>query len=379
MSSAARAEGWYAGIMSGTSLDAIDVVIARFSAAEPRITLRTCTESPFPDALRDRLTALIDAPQTVHLDELGQLHRTLGTTYSKALQQALTEAELTSADLTAVGCHGQTVRHQPDGTTGFSLQLGCAATLAAASGVAAVGDFRSADIALGGQGAPLVPAFHQFAFGAQDTPRVVVNIGGIANITVLQADGRISGYDTGPGNTLLDSACRRSQGQPYDSDGALAAAGTVDADLLNTLLQDPYFARTGPRSTGRERFNWRWLQQLLAAADKQGIAPADLQATLAELTAHSVAAAVQMETAAGDVFVCGGGAFNSDLLRRLQAQLTDPDRQIATTAALGLDPAWVEATAFAWLARARLLDLPGSVPAVTGARRAAVLGALHQP
>lgn len=362
----------YAGLMSGTSLDAVDVVITRF----PSDTLDIVAQHThaYPAELRARIVAMIDQPDRVALDELGAVHRELGCLYGAALSAALDAAELAPTAVAAAGCHGQTVRHSPDAAAPFTLQLGCGATAAVCSGVTIVNDFRSADMALGGQGAPLVPAFHHAAFASPATTRVIVNLGGIANVTVLEPGAPVLAWDTGPGNTLLDSHCAAHRKQAFDAGGAWAASGHVDEALLTRLLADPYFARSAPKSTGREYFNARWLQQHCDAGAPQG---ADLQATLAELTARSIATAIAGAAPDAEVYLCGGGAANNDLQNRLRHSL--PGSAISTTAALGVAPDWVEATAFAWLARARLEKIPGNLPSATGAARAAVLGALHAP
>lgn len=362
----------YAGLMSGTSLDAVDVVVADFAAEQPQLIV-THAHS-FPEPLRQRLTRLIQSPAGVHLDELGTLHRELGGLYSEALLTCLRNGGLQPTDIAAAGCHGQTVRHSPGATPPFSLQLGCGATTAALSGVAIVNDFRSGDMALGGQGAPLVTAFHQAAFTA-DVPRVIVNIGGIANLTVLQPGQAVRAWDTGPGNTLLDAHSQAERGSEFDAGGAWAATGAVDEEFLAALLTDPYFSREAPKSTGREHFNRPWLDTHLAAA---GAPPsgADLQATLAELTARTLAAGVRSAVRQAEVYICGGGAANADLCSRLARCL--PDCQLGTTVELGIPPDWVEATAFAWLARARLTRVAGNVASATGAERPALLGAVHR-
>ena len=231
--------GAYIGLMSGTSLDAIDAVVADFDNG---VHIAATLEQPFPPKLRHQLQALISAPGAVNLDELGHIDRDLATAYADTVHTLLDSAGIAAADIGAIGCHGQTVRHQPDGPSGFSMQLGNGAALATATGIAVVNDFRSADIALGGQGAPLVPAFHREVFGSAATDRTIVNIGGIANITLLPAAGEVSGYDTGPGNTLLDLWCAQHLGKPHDADGAWAAGAEPDAALLETLLADSYFA-----------------------------------------------------------------------------------------------------------------------------------------
>jgi anhydro-N-acetylmuramic acid kinase len=363
----------YAGLMSGTSLDAIDAVI--INCAGDQVKLLATVEFPFPERLRNRLANLITAPE-IDLDHLGRAHRELGQVYANAVTALLDSADISSAAISAIGCHGQTVRHQPNANPPFSLQIGDAAALAAATGVTVVSDFRSADIALGGQGAPLVPAFHRFAFGSSKQQRVVVNIGGIANITVLKTSGETSGFDTGPGNTLMDHWCWQNLGQRFDRDGKWAAEGEIDETLLDSLLTDDYFSLPAPKSTGREHFNAAWLERHLDSLT-QPPCPADVQATLAALTVTSIAGSISEYAGNAEIFVCGGGAHNSTLMRQIATKL--PNNTVATTAELGIEPDWVEAAAFAWLARARLLGEPGNIPAVTGASAEALLGAVHRP
>jgi len=363
----------YIGLMSGTSLDAVDAVITRFDANP--IVLASVAH-PFPEGLRHRLQQFIVQPEATSLDDLGHAGRELAATYAEAVAAVLRAAQLNSQDIRAIGCHGQTLRHNPNGPSGFTLQLGDAAALAITSGIAVVSDFRSADIALGGQGAPLVPAFHQAVFGIEGTSRAIVNMGGIANITALQANGDIVGCDTGPGNTLLDLWCEQHTGKRHDANGAWAASGSVNDDLLGMLLTDPFFAAPPPKSTGREHFNRTWLQRFLDSAPNQ-IEAADVQATLVELTAVSIADVAADIADGSEIYLCGGGASNSYLVSRIAVAL--PGAKVSTTATLGIDPDMVEAAAFAWLARARLNHEPGNVTSITGASRPAILGALHAP
>jgi anhydro-N-acetylmuramic acid kinase len=366
----------FIGLMSGTSLDAIDAALVRFSDHPLHTTeLLATREHPFPAEIRSALQQLIQSPLGVDLDQLGQLDRSLGVLYADAVNALLREAAVDAKSIKAIGNHGQTIRHQPDAQIPFTLQIGDAATLANICGITTVSDFRSADIALGGQGAPLAPAFHQWAFARQDRPGCVVNIGGIANITVLQPGTPLTGFDTGPGNTLLDAWCNQHQNKRFDKDGRWAGSGNCIANLLEALLADPYFAKPAPKSTGREYFNPVWLANSLAgfkAAD-----PADVQATLAELTAHTIATAIKQQADAGSIWLCGGGALNADLFERIQRHL--PAFEVATTAALGIPPAWVEAAAFAWLARERLLGSAVDIASVTGARASGILGSINLP
>jgi anhydro-N-acetylmuramic acid kinase len=361
----------FIGLLSGTSMDGIDAALVAFGDRSLDI-VGTCAQ-PYPDDLRDALRAAALAPQECGLDCYGELNRRVGEAFRDAALALLAVTGAEVAEIAAIGSHGQTLRHRPHATYPFSLQIGDASVIASGTRIRTVSDFRSADVALGGEGAPLAPAFHDWLFRDPGQCRSIVNVGGIANLTFLPAGTKpASGHDTGPGNTLMDAWIRRHRDLPFDRDGTWAAAGHVHAPLLAALLADPYFATAAPKSTGFEYFNLDWLQR----QPVDGLAPEDVQATLCELTAASVAQEVQA-AGGGDVFVCGGGAHNGDLLRRLGARL--PGSRVTTTAAVGLDPDWVEAAVFAWLAMRRLQGLPGNLPRVTGASRPAVLGAVHEP
>jgi anhydro-N-acetylmuramic acid kinase len=367
----------FIGLMSGTSVDAVDGVLADFDGDRPDAAVRTIAfaTQPMPAPLRDTLLSL----QQSGPDELARaaLAAVALTDLYAQVARRLIEAAAGRA-VTAIGAHGQTVRHRPE--LGYTLQLIDGARLAELTGCVTVTDLRSADVAAGGQGAPLVPAFHALAFASPQRRRAVVNVGGIANVSLLPAGGgRVTGFDTGPGNLLMDAWRERHGGQPFDRDGAWAATGRVDTGLLDRLLADPYFALPPPKSTGRDLFTIGWLDRMLAAyTERCGTSPdpADVQATLAELTAVSVARACA-GFEAEECRVCGGGAHNGHLMRRLAAQL--PGILVGSTAELGVDPGSVEALAFAWLARERLARRPGNLPAVTGARGSRVLGAVYAP
>jgi anhydro-N-acetylmuramic acid kinase len=359
----------YVGLMSGTSLDGVDAVLAEISpSGEPRL-LHT-HYLPYPDGLRAQLLALhAPQPDEIHLAAIAA--NTLARLYAEATSALLTGFD--STRVRAIGCHGQTLRHRP--AEGYTLQIGNASLLAELTRITVVADFRSRDIAAGGQGAPLVPAFHARVLRAPDAHRVIANIGGIANITDLPADGPVRGWDTGPGNMLLDAWIKRHHGAHYDRDGTWAASGTVHPGLLAALTRHEYLQRPLPKSAGREQFNLDWLDALLGGLNET-LAPADVQATLLEFTATSLADAVKRECAgAQELYLCGGGAHNSALMQRIHAHL--PGVRVATTAALGIDPDWVEALAFAWLARQTLRGAPGNLPAVTGARGERILGAIY--
>ncbi|WP_375056382.1 anhydro-N-acetylmuramic acid kinase [Zobellella sp. DQSA1] len=359
----------YIGIMSGTSLDGIDAVLVETDGE--RIRLRTRSGSPFEPGLRGRLLALADGG-TVTAREWGELDAELGRAYAGVVLQLLAESGRQASDIRAIGCHGQTIWHQPDGPLPFSLQLGDGNRLAAETGITTINDFRRKDMALGGQGAPLVPAFHRQVLGGTDRVRLVVNIGGIANITVLTPDAPVLGYDVGPGNMLMDLWCQRHTGQPFDRDATLARQGRVLPALLTTLLAEPWLALPAPKSTGRELFNESWLDRQLTGDE----AEADVQATLAEFTVTAIAHEAE-KWPAGELLVCGGGGHNPLLLERLAALL--PGWRVDTTNAVGVDMDAMEAMAFAWLAHQTLHGLAGNLPAVTGARRPAILGAIHLP
>jgi len=355
--------------MSGTSLDGVDAVLAEIGPAG-QIRLLHTHYLPYPDALRARLLAL-HAPQPDEIHLAAVAANALARLYAEAVK-ALLDGFVPDR-VRAIGCHGQTLRHRP--ADGYTLQIGNAALLAELTRIAVVADFRSRDIAAGGQGAPLVPAFHARALRDPDAHRVIANIGGIANLTDLPANGTVRGWDTGPGNMLLDAWIQRHSGARYDRDGAWAASGAVHDSLLAALTKHDFLQRPPPKSTGREQFNLDWLDAILGSLDA-AVAPADVQATLLEFTALSLTDAVKRECmGAQELYVCGGGAHNGALMQRIRACL--PGVRVATTATLGIDPDWMEALAFAWLARQTLHHAPGNLPAVTGARGERVLGAIY--
>lgn len=374
------------GLMSGTSLDAVDGVLAQL-ATDGTVKILADASEPLPEALRQELLALNQAgPNELHRAALAA--NDLADVYAQVVMHLLQRTGLRASAVSAIGAHGQTVRHRPD--LGYTWQLNAPARLAEATGIAVVADFRSRDVAAGGQGAPLVPAFHQAVFGAE-VPRVLLNLGGIANVSIVPAQGavvapddvewphQLSGFDTGPANMLLDLWCARHRGVPYDADGQWAATGRVNADLCAYLYaSEPWFALPPPKSTGRDRFHSGWLERRLTDYSQRrgAVAPADVQATLVELTALSVSRAIR--AVAGDtreVYVCGGGAANPVLMAALAQYL--PGRQVASTQELGIHPQHVESLAFAWLAYAHLIGMEGNVPAVTGAIGHRILGALY--
>lgn len=361
----------YIGLMSGTSVDGVDAVLADF--ATPRPTLRAHVQHAFAPELRDALLQLTAAGAD-ELHRAGIAAQHLARAYAAAVEDLLLHAGVEADEVAAVGAHGQTVRHRPD--AGYTWQLNAPATLAELTGIDVVADFRVRDLAAGGQGAPLVPAFHAAFFGGA-RPLAVVNIGGIANVTGLpgQAAGAVTGFDCGPGNVLLDGWAQRHLGQPMDRDGAWAAGGTVDAALLAALLTEPFLRQAPPKSTGRELFNADWLQRMLATLPRPPAAQ-DVQTTLTRFTARTIGQAIAAHVpAAVEVVVCGGGGRNRCLIAMLAEEAGG--RPLASSEAYGLAPEQVEACAFAWLARAHLLRRAGNLPAVTGARGTRVLGALY--
>jgi anhydro-N-acetylmuramic acid kinase len=365
----------YIGLMSGTSADAIDAALVEIAVNQPIRLLATRAHPIAPDT-RAALEALMTSGDN-EIDRAGELDVALGEMFAEAAVTLLTDAGIRAQEVRAIGSHGQTIRHRPGARFPFTRQIGNPSTIAERTGITTVADFRARDMAAGGQGAPLAPAFHDWAFRSRAAARAIVNIGGIANVTLLPADAARAptGFDTGPGNTLLDQWIRRHHGCDFDRDGAWAASGRVHQDLLAALLADPYFRTPPPQSSGREHFNLPWLDRILATGFEQ-VDPVDVQATLTHLTARAIADAVTHYGAeAAEIYACGGGSHNRALLQALRDHL--PDRRIDTTAALGVHPDWVEASAFAWLAHQTLLGQPGNLPSVTGARRPVILGGIY--
>jgi len=388
MTAPSRIATAYIGLMSGTSLDGVDAVLAEFNddfnaKAAPAFRLLGTHFAPFPDPLRTELAVLQAAsPDEMHRAALASVR--LAHVYADAVQALLTAAGVRPDAIQAVGCHGQTVRHRPE--LGFTVQLNHPALLAELCGMTVVADFRSRDVAAGGQGAPLLPAFHAANFASVDQDRVILNLGGFANVTALpkidaangaHTAGQVIGFDTGPANVLLDDWAGRHLNTSFDQDGTWAASGRVDAALLATLLADPWFRLAPPKSTGRDYFHLQWL-------DRHGVTklrPQDVQATLAELSAASIADAVERwcfpkGSSNLAVYACGGGTHNRDLMARLAQRLGRAT--LATTDALGLHPDWVEAAGFAWFARQALARQPANLPSVTGAKGPRILGAIYQ-
>jgi anhydro-N-acetylmuramic acid kinase len=363
----------FAGVMSGTSLDGVDVVVADF-APESGACCQThgAAHVAYPSMLRDELLAL-QMPGTSELARAGAAANMLAELYADGIARALENAHVASEQVIAVGVHGQTLRHRPE--RGWTVQLNNPARVAERTGIAVVADFRSRDVAAGGQGAPLVPAFHAALFRRADRHRVIVNVGGIAKITDLPPGGAVSGFDTGPGNVLSDQWCARNRGDPFDAQGEWAATGKVIPRLLERLLEEPFFHEPPPKSTHRDKFNIGWLTERLQSAGLRSDG-ADVQATLVALTARTIADAIRAYAAtATEVLVCGGGANNRTLMRDLARELAP--RTVASTASEGVPVEHVEALAFAWLAREALAGRPGNLPAVTGAKGPRVLGAIY--
>ncbi|MFW5824559.1 MAG: anhydro-N-acetylmuramic acid kinase [Marinobacter sp.] len=362
----------YIGLMSGTSMDGIDAALVDLAGTGRATLIATHTEA-IPASVLDTLADLSQNRGTP--DKLGHCDRALGECFARAALNLLSVAR-EPGPVAAIGSHGQTIRHQPEGEHPFTLQVGDPNLIAERTGITTVADFRRRDMAAGGQGAPLVPAFHHWAFASASEDRAVVNIGGIANVTWLPAGGQSadSGFDTGPGNGLMDSWTRRHRGQPFDRDGRWAMTGKLLPELLEQLLREPYFTRPAPKSTGKELFNAGWLDRHLAG--NPTLDPADVQRTLLDLTAVTIARQLPERRPLG-VYVCGGGARNGALMERLSVLLESQDVTVGTTAVLGIDPQWVEATAFAWLARQTLEGLAGNVPAVTGASGPRILGGIY--
>lgn len=364
---------YYIGLMSGTSMDALDAVLVDFSVSPPRL-IDTLTQ-PFDEELRQEILGLAQ-PGANELDRLAQLDIRLGRISAQACRRLVEKTGIDAKVVNAIGSHGQTVRHAPHATYPYTVQIADPNTIAQLSGITTVADFRRRDMVAGGEGAPLVPAFHQALFQNRDKNRVILNIGGIANISVLPADHAqpVIGFDTGPGNMLMDAWTHLYHHRPYDEDGQWAQSGEVDMELLNEMLADPYFSMSPPKSTGREQYNLPWLEKHLSRKEEH--TAQDVQATLCELTAATIAYGIlQHAPDTEEIYVCGGGAHNLCLMERLGVYLGEDN--VKSTAALGIDPQWVEAMAFAWLARQTMNGLAGNLPAVTGAHEPVILGGIY--
>lgn len=367
--------------MSGTSVDGIDAALVAIDGPG-QIRLLATHQHPYPPDVRAQIQSLTLAESreedshSSELERAGELDMVLGRLFADAANRVREKTSLNASDIRAIGSHGQTLRHRPRAAHPFTIQIANPSMVAEHTGITTVADFRPRDMAAGGQGAPLVPAFHHWLFHRPGSARVVVNIGGIANITYLpkMPSTPVIGFDTGPGNTLLDQWIEKHQGSHYDRDGEWAASGNISAPLLTHLLSDPYFSEAPPKSTGREHFNLVWLGQHLRAV--ANLSAVDVQASLAELTVSAITQVIQDLGEVDEVYICGGGAHNRHLMRRLQQQLHPVP--VVDTTSLGLHPDWVEAVAFAWLAYQTLEGLPGNLPSVTGARHPVVLGGIYK-
>lgn len=365
----------YIGLMSGTSADGIDAVLTAIGPSDVRLLAHH--HLSFNTPLRHEIHALCQ-PGPNEIERAGAMDTRLGELFAQAVNQLLSHCGVPPSRICAIGSHGQTIRHRPRGTNPhpFSWQIGDANIIAARTGIATVADFRRRDIAHGGQGAPLVPAFHADAFAHPHTNRAIVNIGGIANISWLPAGGAVLGFDTGPGNTLMDGWITQQRGLAYDANGKWAASAAPHKALLALLLEHPYLQRPAPKSTGREEFHVAWLERQLQRFG--AIEPEAVQATLAQFTVETVARHLEQCPQAhlgGELYLCGGGAHNHHLQTSLSRRLTH--FKVMHTGALGIDPDWVEAAAFAWLAHRRLAQQPGNLPSATGAKQEAILGAVY--
>lgn len=365
----------YIGMISGTSRDGVDAALVSFEDGQPGLLEAICV--PYPSALAASLQQAVVKGQKPEESVLISLDKQLAEHFSATVHQLLSKTGIAAQDVTAIGSHGQTVWHAPDGPQPETIQLGDPQLIADETRIRTVGDFRRADMEAGGQGAPLAPLLHRALFtpsqSSSTSTRVVLNLGGIANVSIIERDGKVSGFDTGPANCLLDAWIQKHKGQAYDRGGRWSAEGTVIADLLRDMLNDPYFLKPAPKSTGIETFNLSWLERFggVATGDAR-----DIQSTLAELTAATVAMDVYPHDPA-DILVCGGGAHNPDLLGRIQSRL--PGTAVHSTADFGLHPDWVEAVLFAWLAQERLSERPLNTASITGASSPVLLGRVANP
>ena len=367
----------YVGLMSGTSIDSIDAAL--INCQNHRIALIETHEHAIPEEIQRNISTLSHSGEN-EIEAMGVLDRELGALFATATLELLGKADCASDSIIAIGSHGQTIRHRPASAghspgNAFTLQIGDPNTIAEATGITTVADFRRRDIAAGGEGAPLAPAFHAAAFAKPGTNRAIVNIGGIANATLLAGSELCAGFDTGPGNTLLDQWVGRYDGSKYDLDGRWSSEGQAIDQLHDVLMQEEYFARRGPRSTGKELFNMDWLERHLSQLPEQD--PRDVQATLADVTAQSIADAIAgHEITVDEIYICGGGARNTDLMRRLYQKVSPA--ALDSTAALGMEPEWVEAAAFAWFAYRTMEGAASNAPVVTGSAGPRILGGIFR-
>lgn len=364
--------GLYIGLMSGTSIDSIDGVLVEFS--DDKLRLVSHLEQPWPDDTRKRIRQLT-TPGENEIDRMGELDREVADLFARCANRLIDQTDIPSQHVRAIGSHGQTIRHRPEGSHPFTLQIGDPNRIAEQTGITVIADFRRRDMATGGEGAPLVPGFHADQFNSPIEQRAILNIGGIANLTLLPGKAElVSGFDSGPGNTLLDVWARRHLNRPRDDNGQWAAGGRVNPDLLQSMLGDPYFERPPPKSTGPEYFSEQWLEKCLRGFD--AIAAIDIQATLTALTAETISRALAKHFPGGEkLIVCGGGVHNGELMKQLGNHYKE--MMIETTADYGLPPDQVEAVAFAWLAHRTLNGVAGNLPKVTGASHPAILGGIY--
>lgn len=367
---------YYIGLMSGTSMDGVDAALVSFetngSGSDHAITLIETISIPIPEKIKSNLTLLCRG-DNISLKLLGETDTQMGNLFAGAVLKLLSKAKINANAIAAIGSHGQTIYHHPHLPHPFTMQIGDPNIIAARTNITTVADFRRKDIALGGQGAPLVPAFHAALFGRKKYDQIILNIGGIANITYLPAnrEKKIIGFDTGPGNTLLDLWCEKHCNKPFDKNGEWARSGKLNTELLARLLDDPYFKKPFPKSTGRDYFNLNWLGNSGGGSDHAE----NIQNTLTELTVKTIADAIT-HTHIPTIWLCGGGAYNTFLIERLHAHL--PNADIKSTHEIGIDPQWIEACAFAWLAKQTMENKPGNLSSVTGAAKMAVLGGIFQ-
>lgn len=362
---------FYIGLMSGTSADGIDATLIEIN--EHQVTIKAHLDTPYDTLLRDRILGLC-SPADNEIDRMGALDQQLGKAFAQAVKQLLEQAEMNPQDISGIGSHGQTIRHRPLGASPFTLQIADPNQIAHITGITTIADFRRRDMAARGQGAPLSPAFHRAAFSQPQQQRLIINIGGMANISELAGEALVSGFDTGPGNALMDAWIERHQGLKYDSNGDWASRGQVIPELLSLLLKHPYLSKPTPKSTGREDFHLDWLDQQLELITGT-TTPVDVQATLLEFTCQSISLHIaQLREAPDDIYICGGGAMNLALMHRLS---TLCPCAVQSTEQLGIDPQQVEGAAFAWLAHQTLSRATGNSPSVTGATQEVVLGGVY--
>lgn len=370
----AKSENLFLGIMSGTSLDGIDTVLIRCLTAGGIPELIATNFQPIDDQTKNDLLNLCNAPE-VKIQTLGQLDTRMGHIFANAALNLLESSKTKPQEISAIGCHGQTIYHAPNDPYPFTMQIGDPNLISELTGITTIADFRRRDIAAGGQGAPIAPLFHRLIFKDDKQSRVILNLGGIANITLLDPNRPEAAFDTGPANILMDYWVSKHKNKPYDHSGEWASSESVNKSLLKIFREENYFNLPQPKSTGRELFNASWLESKLADAALD-LSPSAVQATLLELTASTISDAIELLEPVDEILVCGGGAHNSSLLNRLQTLL--PKSKITSTAVLGLNPDWIEATAFAWMAGETLAGRKLDTRSFTGAKRSIYLGAIYQ-